>query len=57
MSITISILVVPLTLVTLSHQGYTEIIMEWLTDRWPLVVLVVPGIMALFIVLGHNEDD
>ena len=41
----------------LRAQEFTETAMEWLTVPWVHVVLGALVLVALFIALGHNEDD
>jgi hypothetical protein len=42
---------------TLRAQDFTEIAMEWLAVPWVPLVLGALVLVALFIVVGHNEDD
>jgi hypothetical protein len=42
---------------TLRAQEYTEIVTEWLAVPWVPVVLGALVLVALFIAVGHSEDD
>jgi hypothetical protein len=42
---------------TLRAQDYTELILEWLAIPEVYLLLGVLVLVALFIALGHSEDD
>jgi len=56
-SLTIVLLLALLISMIPSPQVSTEIAMEWLSVPWVPVVLGALVLVALFIAVGHNEDD